>query len=47
MEKNDSYDTVVVSKQPKTPPNAVNNTQLQNSQNPSDSDADPTPSTKS
>ena len=45
MEKNDSDDTVVVSKQPKTPPNAVNNTQLQNSQNPSDSEADPTPST--
>ena len=30
---------------PKTPPTTVNNTKHQNSQNPSDSEADPTPST--
>ena len=45
MEKNNSDDTVVVSTQPKTPPTTVNNTQHQNSQNPSDSEADPIPST--
>ena len=45
MEKNDSDDTDVVSTHPKTPPTTVNNKQHQNSQNPSDSEADPTPST--
>ena len=45
MEKNDSDNKVVVSIHPKTPSIAVNNTQLQNSQNPLDSEADPTPST--
>ena len=37
--------TVVVSIQPKTPPTTVNNTQHQNSQNPSDSETEPTSST--